>query len=135
MIVAMPRGFWFALCLAAAPAAGAAPPAFAVTEINYLLDSLAASGCEFYRNGTWYDAKRAQAHLRLKYDAMAASDQIDTADDFVNKVASGSSLSGQAYEVRCSGRAPMKTREWLSAMLARYRAQGAPHAMCGAPEH
>jgi len=127
------RGFCLVLGLATATVAHAAPPAVAVAEINYLLDSVAASGCEFYRNGTWYDSTRAQAHVRFKYDALAASGHIDTADDLVKKVATGSSLTGQQYEVRCGGQAPTTTREWLSAMLARYRARAAPRAVRGAP--
>jgi membrane-associated phospholipid phosphatase len=55
------------LALMLVPAARAAPPAMAQTETNHLLDFVGSSGCEFYRNGSWYDAKRAQAHLRSKY--------------------------------------------------------------------
>jgi hypothetical protein len=64
------------LALNILPAARAAPPAEAQIEINHLLGLIEQSGCEFFRNGTWYDAQRAQAHLRAKYDALAANDQI-----------------------------------------------------------
>ncbi len=113
----------FALAIAPniLPAARAAPPAAAAIEINHLLGLIEQSGCEFFRNGTWYDAKRAQAHLRAKYDALAANDQIKTAEDFIEKAASNSSLSGRAYQIRCGGGAAMTTREWFSAALARYR--------------
>jgi hypothetical protein len=33
-------------------------------EVNFLLGYIEGSGCKFYRNSTWYDAKTAQAHLR-----------------------------------------------------------------------
>jgi hypothetical protein len=101
--------------------AGATPPSVAETEINYLLGLIEQSGCEFFRNGTWYDAQRAQAHLRAKYDALAAKSQIDTAEDFVEKAAASSSISGRPYQIRCGGGAPMTTRQWLTAALARYR--------------
>ena len=91
------------LALMLVPVARAAPPAMAQTEINHLLEFVGSSGCEFYRNGSSYDSKRAQAHLRSKYQWLAARDQIDTAEDFIEKAATRSSLSGQPYEVRCGG--------------------------------
>jgi Family of unknown function (DUF5329) len=103
------------------PAVRAAAPATAEIEINHLLGLIEQSGCEFFRNGTWYDAQRAQAHLRAKYDVLAASDQIRTAEDFIEKAASHSSLSGQPYQIRCGGGAPMTTNQWFVAALARYR--------------
>jgi len=101
-------------------AAHAAAPAGAQIEITHLLGLIEQSGCEFFRNGTWYNAQRAQAHLRAKYDALAASDQIKTAEDFIEKAASKSSLSGLSYQIRCGG-APMTTKEWFDAALVRYR--------------
>ncbi len=102
-------------------AASAAPPAAAELEINHLLGLIESSGCEFFRNGTWYGAQRAAAHLRGKYEALAASGQVETAEDFIGKAASISSMSGQAYLIRCGGGAPITTRQWFSAALARYR--------------
>src|SRR5450631_930991 len=116
------KSLLFALTMALniLPAALAAPPAAAETEINHLLGLIEQSGCEFFRNGTWYDAKRAQAHLRAKYDMLAASDQIKTAEDFIEKAASISSLSGQPYQIRCGGGAAMTTNQWFGNALARY---------------
>jgi hypothetical protein len=92
------------------------------TEIDYLLDFVEISGCEFYRNGSWYDSVRAQEHLRKKYDYLSARDRIVTAEDFIAKAASESSLSGIAYEIRCGGGCTsIATSEWLLAVLARYR--------------
>jgi hypothetical protein len=103
------------------PAARASAPSVAEVEINHLLELIKQSGCEFFRNGSWYDAQRAQAHLRAKYDALVARNQIKTAEDFVEKAASNSSMSGQAYQIRCSGSAAMPTSQWFSAALAQYR--------------
>jgi len=102
------------------PAAHAAPPLAAEIEISYLLDLIEQSGCVFFRNGTWYDAQRAQAHLRAKYDALAANNQIKTAEDFIEKAASNSNISGRPYQIKCTG-AAMPTSQWFSAALARYR--------------
>jgi Family of unknown function (DUF5329) len=103
------------------PAAHAAPPAAAIVEINHLLGLMEQSGCEFFRNGTWYDAQRAQAHLREKFDVLAASNQIKTAEDFIEKAASNSSMSGRPYQIKCAGAAAMTTNQWFSAALTRYR--------------
>src|SRR5271155_3186437 len=107
------KSILFALIMALSilPAARAAPPAAAQIEINHLLGLIEQSGCEFFRNGTWYDAQRAQAHLRAKYDALAANDQIKTAEDFIEKAASSSSLSGRPYQIRCAGAAGMTTNQ------------------------
>jgi hypothetical protein len=107
------------------PVARGAPPAAAQTEIDYLLRSVERSGCEFYRNGSWYDAKKAQAHLRSKYEILAASGQINTAEDFIDKAATESSLSGRPYMMRCSSLEAVTTNQWLHDALTCYRAHGA----------
>jgi Family of unknown function (DUF5329) len=101
--------------------AQAAPSASAQTEINYLLEFVARSGCQFYRNGSWYDSKQAQAHLRRKYDALAAENRINTAEEFIEQAATKSSLSGEAYAIRCRNDPVMSTNQWLRDVLARHR--------------
>ncbi len=103
------------------PAARAAPPAAVAIEIEYLLGFIAQSDCQFFRNGTWYDAQRAQAHLRAKYDVLAANNQIKTAEDFIEKAASYSRFSGLPYQIRCGTGAAMSTNQWFSDALAHYR--------------
>ena len=103
------------------PDAHAAPTAAAMVEINYLLGLIEESGCEFFRNGTWYDAPQAQVHLREKFDVLAASDQIKTAEDFIEKAASNSSMSGRPYQIKCAGAAAMTTNQWFSAALTQFR--------------
>jgi hypothetical protein len=108
--------------LAPAAVARAAPPANAQAEINYLLGSMENSACEFFRNGSWYDARAAAAHLRDKYEILAREDRIQTAEDFIEQAATKSSLSGWPYQVRCSGEVAVTSNEWLRRLLARYRA-------------
>ena len=108
------------------PPAIAQPVKNAQNEINYLLDFIEISGCEFYRNGSWYDSVRAQEHLRKKYDYLSVRDRIVTAEDFILKAASESSLSGIPYEIRCGdGCTTIATSKWLLAVLARYRSVAA----------
>jgi Family of unknown function (DUF5329) len=100
----------------------AQPVKTAQAEINYLLDFVEISGCEFYRNGSWYDSVQAQEHLHTKYEFFLTRDRIVTAEDFIALAASESSFSGIAYEIRCgTGCAAITTREWLLGVLARYR--------------
>jgi len=117
---------WLVPGLAFAPVARAAPPAIAQTEINYLFVAIESSACEFFRNGSWYDAKKAAAHLRDKYEILAMGNQIQTAEDFIEGAATKSSLSGLPYQVRCSGDKAVTTNQWLRDLLARYRTHTAP---------
>lgn len=113
-----------ALGLAIVPAARAEPPAVAAVrqEIAYLLRYIGESGCEFERNGAWSDAKAAEAHVRRKYDYLARWGRIDTTQDFIDKAATGSSLSGQPYQVKCADNLPLPSSAWLGKALSRYRA-------------
>lgn len=109
------------LGLVAAPVARAEPPASVQAEVGFLLRYVETSGCEFYRNGTWHDSKAAQVHLRDKYEYLAASNLVNTTEAFIERAATESSLSGQAYEVKCSGRATTSSNKWLRDELARFR--------------
>lgn len=110
-----------ALGLAIAPAAGAEPPAIVQQEINQLIRFVGDSGCEFRRNGVWSDPKAAEAHVRSKYDTLLRLGRIDTTQDFIDKAATESSLSGEPYEVRCGRNLPIPSSVWLRNELARYR--------------
>jgi hypothetical protein len=101
--------------------AQAAPPPSAQVEINYLLSAVAQSDCEFYRNGTWYDAKAAAAHLRDKYEFLVTRNSIQNSGDFIEKAATKSSISGLAYAIRCQGVPTVSSHEWLVQVLAKYR--------------
>ncbi|HMA57269.1 MAG TPA: DUF5329 domain-containing protein, partial [Pseudolabrys sp.] len=89
--------------LLSVPLARAEPPVNVQMEVNFLLGYVEGSGCAFYRNGTWHDSRTAQAHLRDKYKYLAARNLITTTEDFIERAATESSLSGQAYAVRCNG--------------------------------
>lgn len=109
------------LGLMSMPAVRAEVPAKVQIEVDFLLAYIKGAGCEFYRNGTWHDANAAQAHLSDKYQYLVARDQIKITEDFIEKAATKSSLSGQAYEVRCGGQPTVTSNEWLHAALARFR--------------
>lgn len=106
-----------AWCLAAAAA-----PQEVSREVDHLLQYIEQSGCDFYRNGSWYNGRRASAHLRLKYDYLSERHQIATAEDFIEKAATRSSLTSQLYKVKCARGAEAPINPWLIQELARYRA-------------
>ncbi len=100
--------------------AGAEPLPFTQLEIDHLLGYVENSRCEFGRNGSWYDSNRALAHLRSKYGFLKNS--VSTAEDFIERAASRSSMSGQPYQVRCGSDAPIPSAQWLRDELTRFRA-------------
>lgn len=111
------------LGLLAAAAAGAAPANRVQMEVNFLLGFVEGSGCEFQRNGTWHGSVAAQAHLRDKYRTLVARDLVDSTEQFIERAATQSSLTGQAYLVRCKGGPTISSKQWLSDELTHMRAQ------------
>jgi hypothetical protein len=112
---------FLALGLMTASGARAEPPTGVQTEVNYLLGSVADSGCEFYRNGTWHDAKAARTHMLDKYEYLAARDLVRSTEQFIDRAASHSSVSGRPYEIRCNGGPAVTSKQWLQEKLARFR--------------
>jgi hypothetical protein len=99
----------------------AQPPRSVQTEVDLLLATIESSGCEFYRNGNWHGPKAAIAHLHDKFDYLVARNLINTTEDFIERAATQSSLSGQAYEVKCAGGPSVTSNQWLRERLALLR--------------
>lgn len=110
-----------ALAISAAPAAAAAPSAATQAEVSHLFSYLAGSNCQFNRNGSWYSAPDAAAHLKKKYDYLADKGAVTTSERFIELGASKSSVSGKPYLVKCGQAQPVESGPWLGAELARYR--------------
>ncbi|NQD59359.1 DUF5329 domain-containing protein [Pseudomonas sp. CM25] len=72
-------------------------------EIKGLLEFVEKSGCRFIRNGADYSGPRARAHLEQKLNYLESKNMVKSAEDFIDLAATKSSVSGRAYEVRCSG--------------------------------
>ncbi len=62
------RSIFGALLIAALtglPAARADAPVKVQNEVSFLLGYITGSGCEFYRNGDWYNARKGRgSHAR-----------------------------------------------------------------------
>ena len=110
------------IACALAPAAVAGEQGTAApNEISHLLSRLGASGCQFYRNGTWHDAAKAVEHINTKYEYLHKRNLVPTAEAFIERAASESSMSGKAYLVKCGDAASVPSADWLRAELKRYR--------------
>ncbi|WP_043358657.1 DUF5329 domain-containing protein [Cupriavidus basilensis] len=112
------------LAVPMAPAAAAPPPA-TQAEVTHLFAYLAGSNCQFNRNGSWFSAPDAAAHLKKKYDYLADKGVIGTSERFIELGASKSSVSGKPYLVKCGQAQPVESAPWLGAELARYRQKAA----------
>jgi hypothetical protein len=109
------------LLTAGASSWAAAPSTAARAEIEQLLAFVASSGCQFNRNNTWYAAPEASAHLAKKERYLEEHGQIATAEDFIAKAATKSSMTGKPYTVRCGSEPAIACDEWLMAELRRSR--------------
>ena len=69
-------------------------------EIEALLTRLGDSGCQLYRNGTWYDPTRARDHLAQKLHYFADRDLLASAEQFIELAATKSGVTGAASSSR-----------------------------------
>lgn len=104
-----------------AGSATAAPSETARREIASLIGALDSSTCRFQRNGSWYDGAKARAHLQRKYDYLLKKNQVDTAEQFIERAASRSSMSGQPYRIACPGQPEQNAASWFGARLQALR--------------
>ena len=104
----------------------AAQPAVAPeTEINHLLEFVAASSCTFVRNADRYDGPEAADHLRAKYERDKR--HVTSAEKFIDRVASDSSITGTPYTIKCEDSETETTDRWLHKALAIHRNLSDPY--------
>lgn len=90
-------------------------------EIAALIDAVRRSPCQFLRNGDAYDGADAADHIAAKYRHL--KDDIASAEDFIDRAASHSMLSGKPYEIACPGEPVVKAADWLHAKLKALRGE------------
>lgn len=96
--------------------ANAGPAAVSEADkIERLLAALEASDATFIRNGAEHSGKQAAEHLRLKL--RHAGSRVETASDFIEHLASKSSLSGKPYQVRTGDGKVVDARAWFEERL------------------
>ena len=87
-------------------------------EIRSLIQAVAESGCKFNRNGSLHSAEAAAEHLELKYSRGKRS--ADSAEAFIDRLASKSSWTGKPYQMIC-GEQTHPAGDWLTATLQEMR--------------
>jgi hypothetical protein len=85
-------------------------------RIEALLDAVGSSEVVFIRNGKEYEGQEAAAHLRRKLDH--ADGRVRTAEQFIEHIASKSSMSGKPYQVRLPDGRTVDNAVWLKERLS-----------------
>ena len=118
------------LALSASPGLMAGPLAASQrSEISALMATLQSSACEFNRNDTWHNAAEAKTHLMRKLDYLEGKSAVQSTEQFIELAATKSSLSGQAYQVKCGNAAAVESKSWLTAQLKQIRAAARSSAL------
>lgn len=97
------------------------PSPVAKQEIAHLISFLKESSCQFNRNGSWYGSTEAADHLNKKYQYLLNKGLVSSAEEFINRGASESSMSSKPYLVRCAGGVSVHSASWLTSELIKYR--------------
>lgn len=86
-------------------------------RINAMLDALSQQKeLVFVRNGDEHTCDEAVSHLKLKLGN--TRNRIDTAEQFIDKVASSSSITGKPYIVKIPGKSDENAQPFLHALIA-----------------
>jgi hypothetical protein len=80
-------------------------------KIQYLKHQIAASQCEFERNGKRYSSDEALAHIEKKQNYYKA--KIDSVEKFIEFAASRSTVSDNPYYLHCPGEEKVTSSQWL----------------------
>lgn len=81
-------------------------------KIEVLISSIEhLKNAKFNRNGSLYDASTAAKHLRMKWNK--AGDNIKTAQEFIEQIASKSSMTGLEYKIIYSDGREISARKYF----------------------
>ena len=81
-------------------------------KIEHLISTLEhLKGATFIRNGSNHDADEAASHLRMKVNY--AGDDLETVEQFISEIASKSSWSGKAYQIKLASGKVLTSEEFL----------------------
>ena len=110
--------------LMALQAVAAAPAPHEQTRIEKLIRFVEThKDVKFIRNGTEYSCADAGKFLRGKLESMGK--EVTTAREFIERIASKSSMSGKPYEVKFADGRTMPVAQLLTEELKRIEAQPA----------
>lgn len=101
-----------------------ARPAAEAARIEFLLSTIKSlQGAVFVRSGQAYDGATAEAHLRMKLTR--ASERVQTAEQFIEGIASKSYLTGKPYQIRFGDGRTVGSGPFLTEKLKEFRPQPA----------
>jgi hypothetical protein len=93
--------------------------------IDYLIAQVEkADDVKFLRNGDEHNGKDAAKHMRRKYDHFKK--EIKTPEDFIEKCASKSELSGKPYMIKKADGSTLKCEDWMKTLLEQHRTKNPP---------
>ena len=118
-----PRSWLFTVLLLTSLAASGdgtgQPSEYLESTIQFLLKHVTDSGLIFIRNSDRHTAANAAEHMNSKYEYFRG--KIKTPEDFIQRCASKSLMSGKPYRVMLENGEEVRTDEWLLRALASYR--------------
>ncbi len=97
-----------------APAPEAPPGRDEGARIEALLRAVSTADVTFIRNGSPHEPKEAEDHLRTKWKRAG---RTLTAEQFIENIASKSSMSGKPYLVRLADGKEIPSADWFRARL------------------
>jgi hypothetical protein len=114
----------FALLLAAVAALAQATPSASEQKLidTLILRVSNMKTMTFMRNGDEHNAADAAKHMQAKFDHF--KDEIVTAEDFIDRCASRSEMTGKPYQVKMPNGAVRDAKEFLTAELHTLRKGG-----------
>ena len=89
-------------------------------EIDHLVKYIGNSGCTFIRNDEVHGPAEAVDHILRKYGYF--KDDIKATEDFIDLCATKSTVSKKDYYIKCGDQEPVRSKDWLTEELRRYRA-------------
>lgn len=102
--------------------AHAAPPAHELSRIERLIRFVETQkDLKFVRNGSEYTCAEAAKFLRGKLESMGGD--VNTAREFIERIASKSSMSGEPYHVKLADGRLMLASQFLGDELKRIEAR------------
>lgn len=85
-------------------------------RIESFIQTIEASDVQFIRNGQHYSGREAAAHLRKKWEHQ--KEAITTLDDFIRRIATKSSVSGEPYRVELTDGTTIDAQEWYQTIIS-----------------
>src|SRR5258706_8310686 len=110
-------GWIFAACISLWLCAADSEPL--PKTIDHLIAQVEKSEFKFIRNGDEHTGKEAAEHMRRKYNHFKK--EIKTPEDFIEKCAAKSELSGKPYMMKKTDGSMVKCQDWMKAQLEERR--------------